>query len=210
MATRAWQPFSGSAALKGLAVAPLAVMAFRVLRKAERSSLDSHILASALALSCVGDVLLQLSFRRYFFHALGAFLLAHIAYVLLFTRNWPRPLRPSLAQVAFVVLVLAYDVMMFAWLSSALGRLLVPGLVYASALTAMTVSAILAGFPRPLVWIGALLFLISDSLLATGFKVRIPLAAFLIWPTYYLGQYGITIGFLGEKASADRAPVFRV
>src|SRR5262249_51038794 len=108
MATRAWQPFSGSAALKGMAVAPLAVMAFRVLRHVERSSPgvrsrrihDSHILASALALSCVGDVILQLSFRRYFFHVLGAFLLAHVAYVLLFTRNWPRPLRPSPAQLA--------------------------------------------------------------------------------------------------------------
>ena len=217
MATRAWQPFSGSAALKGLAVAPLAILAFRVLRRAERSSTpkrprrvhDSHILAAALALSCLGDVLLQLSFRRYFFHALCAFLMAHIAYVLLFTRNWPRPLRPSRIQVTLAALVLAYDVTMFAWLSSALGRLFVPGLAYASALTAMTVSAIFAGFPRPLIWIGALLFLISDSLLATGFKVRMPLAAFLIWPTYYLGQYAITIGFLGEKAAADRAPMFR-
>src|SRR5262249_7603477 len=53
MATRAWQPFSGSTALKGLAVAPLAVMACRVLGKAERSSPgvrsrrihDGHILA---------------------------------------------------------------------------------------------------------------------------------------------------------------------
>src|SRR5262245_5626228 len=215
MATRAWQPFSGSAALKGLAVAPLAILAFRVLRKTERSSPavrprrihDSHILAAALALSCLGDVLLQLSFRRYFFHALCAFLLAHVAYLLLFTRNWP-PLRPSWVQVALVVLVLAYAVMIFAWLSSALGRLLVPGLAYASALTAMTASAILAGFPRPFVWIGAFLFMISDSLLASGFKVRVPLIAFLIWPTYYLAQYGITIGFLGEKA-ADRAALVK-
>jgi hypothetical protein len=26
-----------------------------------------------------------------------------------------------------------------------------------------------------------------------------PLAALLIWPMYYLGQYGIAIGFLREK-----------
>jgi hypothetical protein len=25
-------------------------------------------------------------------------------------------------------------------------------------------------------------------------------AAYLIWPTYYLGQYGIAIGFLRERA----------
>jgi uncharacterized membrane protein YhhN len=60
-------------------------------------------------------------------------------------------------------------------------------------------------FSRPFVWIGALLFLISDSLLAAGrFKTSLPLAAVLIWPTYYLGQYGITMGFLHEKAGAAR------
>jgi hypothetical protein len=29
--------------------------------------------------------------------------------------------------------------------------------------------------------------------------------ALLIWPTYYLGQYGIAIGFLREKAG-DSSP----
>jgi uncharacterized membrane protein YhhN len=50
-----------------------------------------------------------------------------------------------------------------------------------------------------------LLFLISDSLVAAGrFKPSLPQAVFLIWPTYYLGQYGITMGFLHEKAGAAR------
>jgi uncharacterized membrane protein YhhN len=212
MATRAIQPFPGSAVLKGLAVAPLAVLAFRVLGKAERRAgyvggggiRDSRLLASALALSCVGDVLLQLGWRRYFLHALGAFLLAHIAYILLFARNWPRPLRPPTARVILAALVLVYGVAMCGWLWSGLSRFLVPALAYASALTAMTVSAILTRFSRPFVLSGAVLFLISDSLLAAGFKVFLPLAAFLIWPTYYLGQYGITLGLLREKAADDR------
>jgi hypothetical protein len=33
----------------------------------------------------------------------------------------------------------------------------------------------------------------------------VPLIGLLIWPTYYLGQYGIAIGFVREKAGADRA-----
>ena len=50
-----------------------------------------------------------------------------------------------------------------------------------------------------------MLFLISDSLIAAGrFKTALPLIA-LIWPAYYLGQYGIAIGFLQDKA-ADRSP----
>jgi uncharacterized membrane protein YhhN len=208
MATRAAQPFPGSVVLKALGMAPLAVLAWRVLSKADRAG-DARILATALALSCLGDVVLHLDGRRYFAHALGAFLLAHLAYILLFTRSWPRPLRPSAGQVILAALVLLYGLVVCAWLWTGLGRLLVPALAYACAITAMTVSTILAGFSRPFVWIGALLFLISDSLIAAGrFRMWMPLAALLIWPTYYLGQYGIAIGFLREKAAADRLPAF--
>jgi uncharacterized membrane protein YhhN len=94
MATRAAQPFPGSVVLKALGMAPLAGLAWRVLRRAERDR-DAGILAAALGLSCLGDVFFHLGARRYFVHALAAFLLAHLAYVLLFTRSWPRPLRPS-------------------------------------------------------------------------------------------------------------------
>jgi len=209
MAARGVQPFPGSAAVKGLAMAPLAVLAFRVLGRVDRESPDRWLLATALALSCGGDVLLHLGFRRYFVHALSAFFLAHVTYVVLFVRHRPRTLRHSVGQVALVVLVLACGVLMCAWLWGGLGRLAGPALAYAAALIAMVVSTIVAGFSRPFVCIGALLFLISDSLLATGrFMPAVPRLGLLIWPTYYLGQYGLAVGFLGEKAG-DRAPALR-
>jgi len=199
MATRAAQPFPGSVVLKALGMAPLAVLAWRVLSKANRAG-DARILAIALALSCLGDVVLHLDARRYFVYALTAFLLAHLAYILLFTRNWPRPLRPSAGQLILAALVVIYGLVVCASLWTALRRLLIPTLAYACAITAMVISTILAGFSRPHVVIGALLFLISDSLIAAGrFRMSAPLAALLIWPTYYLGQYGITVGFLREK-----------
>ena len=199
MATRAVQPFPGSVVLKALAIAPLAVLAARVLSRAQRPR-DARLLTAALALSCVGDVFLHLDARRYFVHALGAFLLAHLAYVALFVSNWPRPLRLSAGQIVSAALIVVYGVVMCAWLWTGLGRLRVPALAYAAAIVAMTVSTILAGFSRPYVAIGAALFLISDSLIAAGrFKLVVPLAAILIWPTYYLGQYAIAIGFLREK-----------
>jgi len=199
LATRGVQPFPGSVVLKALGMAPLAVLAWRVLRRAERDR-DAGILAAALGLSCLGDVLLHLGARRYFVHALAAFLLAHLAYVLLFTRSWPRPLRPSAGQLILATLVVIYALVICASIWTALGRLLIPALAYACAITAMVISAILAGFARPYVVIGALLFLISDSLIAAGrFRMSAPLAALLIWPTYYLGQYGIAIGYLRDK-----------
>lgn len=200
MVTRPAQPFPGSFVLKALGMAPLAVLAYLVLSKAGRAR-DARILAAALALSCVGDVFLHLGARRYFVHALSAFLLAHVAYVLLFALNWPRPLRPSTGQTALAALVVIYGVLVSAWLSPVFGRLLIPALIYAGAIVAMTVSTIVAGFARPYVWIGALLFLFSDSLIAFGrYTLVVPGVGLLVWPTYYLGQYGIAIGFLREKA----------
>jgi uncharacterized membrane protein YhhN len=209
LVTRAAQPFPGSVVLKALGMAPLAVLAFRVLGKAERERRDGGdaragdrwILAAALVLSCLGDVFLHLGARRYFMYALAAFLLAHLAYILLFARQWPRPLRPSPAQLTLTALVLIYSVILSSWLWTGLGAQVVPVMAYAVAITAMTVSAIFAGFARPYVCVGAMLFVLSDSLIAAGrFKMPLPLAAYLIWPTYYLGQYAIAIGFLREKA----------
>jgi uncharacterized membrane protein YhhN len=213
LATRGIQPFPGSVVLKALGMAPLAVLTFRVLDKADRTAggasrssvRDSHLLALALALSCVGDVLLHLGFRRYFGLGLGTFFLAHVAYIVLFVRSWPRPLRPGRLELALVAAVLVYSVVVTGWLSTQLGGYAFPVIAYSAAITAMTVSAILARFSTPLVWIGAMLFVLSDSLIAAGrFRAVLPLAAYLIWPTYYLGQYGIAIGFLREKAG-DRS-----
>ena len=203
MATRPLQPFPGAAVLKGLGMAALALLAFRLLGNTTR---DRLLLTAALVLSCGGDVFLQLDFRRYFVEGLAAFLLAHLTYIGLFAGNWRRPLQPSTGQTILVSLVLVYFALGCIWLWPDLGRLAVPTLTYAAAVTGMTISAILTGFSRPFVWVGAVLFLISDSLLAAGrFKTPLSLAAFLIWPTYYLAQYGITMGSLHEKA-ADAPP----
>src|SRR5881296_807320 len=209
LATRGVQPFPGGVALKALSIAPLGVLAFRVLAGSRpnlesRNTRDNLILAAALALSCLGDIFLHLDPRRYFKHALGAFLFAHLAYIVLFTRSWPRPLRARGSQLLLTALVLVYSLLVSSWLWSGLGTQAVPVMVYSCAITVMTVSTILAGFSKPFVWIGALLFVTSDSLIAAGrFKTAVPLAQYLIWPTYYLGQYGIAIGFLREKSGAD-------
>jgi uncharacterized membrane protein YhhN len=189
--------------VKALRIAPLAVLAFRVLDHlgARRSR---SILTTALMLSCVGDVLLVIDPRRYFLHALWAFLLAHLAYIALFAGRWPRPLRPTSRQMVLTAVVLVYSLLVTSWLAPSLGRLTVPAIIYAGTITAMTVSAILAGLSRPFVCVGAILFMISDSLLAAArFKTGWLPAAYLVWPLYYLGQYGIAIGVLREEAPDD-------
>ena len=205
LATQSVQPFPGSIVLKALSIAPLAVLAIRLLRGAKPSGIewlrdrDNLILGAALGLSCLGDIFLDLG-SRYFSHGLRAFLFAHFAYILLFVRNWPRPLRPTGWQLILTAMVLIYSLLLSNWLSPDLGAQAVPVMVYICAITVMTVSTILAGFSRKFVWIGAMLFMLSDSMIAAGrFKTPVPLAEYLVWATYYLGQYCIAIGFLWEK-----------
>jgi uncharacterized membrane protein YhhN len=215
LVTRPLQPFPGSGIVKGLGMAPLAVLGLRVLGRAERAApgvrgrgiRDSRILAAALSLSCLGDVLLHVGGRRSFLLGLGAFLLAHVAYVALFARRWPRPLRPAPGRLVLAAAVVLYAAAFTAWLAPGLESLSVPVLAYAAAITAMAVAAIFAGFSTPLVVMGALLFVLSDSLIAAGrFRAAVPLAGLLIWPAYYLGQYLITMGVLRDGAGdAGRA-----
>lgn len=209
--TKSLQPFPGSILLKAMSIAPLAVLAVRALRGATSRQQrmawlpvgDNLILGAALAASCMGDVFLDLP-GQHFIQGLAAFLVAHLIYILLFARNWPRPLRPKGWQLALAVLILIYSLVLSNWLAPALGELARPVAVYICAITLMAVFAVFAGFARPWVWIGAVLFLISDSMIAAGrFKTPVPFDKYLVWATYYLAQYGIAIGFLREKQGDD-------
>jgi len=205
LVTQSIQPFPGSIVLKALSIAPLAILAFRLLNGTRPRGIewlrdrDNLILSAALALSCLGDIYLDLG-SRYFNHGLRAFLFAHFAYILLFVRNWPRPLRPTGGQLVLAAIVLIYSLLLSNWLSPNLGALAIPVMVYICTITVMTVSTILAGFSKRYVWIGAMLFMLSDSMIAAGrFKTAVPLSDYLVWATYYLGQYCIAIGFMREK-----------
>lgn len=205
LVTQSVQPFPGSIVLKALSIAPLAVQAFRLLNGTRPRGIewlrdrDNLILSAALGLSCLGDIYLDLG-NRYFSHGLRAFLFAHFAYILLFVRNWPRPLRPTGGQMVLSAIVLIYSLLLSNWLSPSLGGQAIPVMVYICTITVMTVSTILAGFSKRFVWIGAMLFMLSDSMIAAGrFKTPVPMADYLVWATYYLGQYCIAMGFLREK-----------
>lgn len=201
LATGGAEPFPGSIAVKAMSIAPLAILAFRLLRHHDRL-----LLGGALSVSSFGDILLDLP-DRYFVHGLLAFLVAHVLYITLFVRGWPRPLRPRVGQVVLAMLVIAHSALLLAWLAPALGALTVPATLYSGALTLMAVTAILAKFAKPIVPFGAILFVLSDSMIAAGrFKTAVPLAAYLIWATYYAGQYCIAIGFLRDRLGGDSPP----
>jgi uncharacterized membrane protein YhhN len=190
--TGPWQPFPGSALVKGCAVGALAVLALRS-RGVRR---DAGLLALGLAFATAGDVLLDLDPRLFAF-GLAAFLLTHLTYICLFARNRTPGAGLGAPRFAAVLLILVYSTTLSVWIVPSVGKLAAPVVCYICALTAMVCAAILARFPQSWVAMGAVLFLISDSLLAIHkFKTPVPLRDYLVWTTYYLGQCGIALGYL--------------
>lgn len=180
-------------AWKGASVGLLAVYAF--LRHGSR---DAKVIAVVLGLGSAGDMVLEIAFTW------GAvlFLLGHLVAIGLYAAHR----RPRLAagQKAFA-LVLAVLVPAIAWLLPA-DRSQAPAVaLYAAVLAAMGAMAWTSSFPRYRVGTGALLFVVSDLLIFArmGPLAGNEMAHWLIWPTYYFGQFLICVGVLGTLRERD-------
>lgn len=184
--TIATGPFPGRWAVKTASIAALAVMARR-----------HPVLALALAFGSLGDALLDLS-SSYFVYGLVAFLCGHIAYTVYFARTGD-----SASKIAAAALA-AYSIAYLAWLWPGLGAMRIPVVFYVAAITVMAVTSFRLGW---VVAAGAVLFLISDSLLAANrFRMPVPGRDWLVWLTYYFGQLAIATGALQMPGVLRRQP----
>ena len=167
-----------------------------------RSSYAQWI-AVGLAFSLFGDVLLVWP-NQYFRPGLAAFLLAHVAYLVAFTRGCRFPARLSV-WLTYLLVAAAFYLVLFPTLPAGL-RL--PVLIYSALLATMGGQA-MGNFlelktPSSLrAAAGALLFLLSDLLLAFD-RFRRPLiySTILILTPYYLGQWLIASSTSGARAAA--------
>lgn len=192
LVTRGLPAFTGSVVIKGLSIGLLALITFHNLRDR-----DGLLLGVSLLFSTLGDIFLGIDGEKLFVFGLGSFLIAHLFYIVLFVRNRPKPMLASADQKIIAALVIIFSAAMFAWLWPNLGDLRLPVAVYLCAITGMGVTATLAGFRTPWVVIGAVLFIVSDSMIAVGkFKSPIEYSNYLIWATYYVGQLFIALGFM--------------
>jgi uncharacterized membrane protein YhhN len=197
--TQPWHSFPGSVVLKGAAMAPLAALSFTLARAYGRTFAYFGV---AQALSCAGDVLLDLD-PGYFTFGLAAFLLSHVEYTSVWLLYRPRPFRSTPLRTAIVAAVLLYAAVFAGLLVPGLGELSAPVALYIAAITAMVVTATFSRFPLA-VSLGAILFLLSDSVLAvTKFKFPVPARDFLVWSTYYGGQLLMALAFVRTLAHRD-------
>lgn len=152
-----------------------------------------------LLLSCLGDTLLLFAGDLYFILGLGAFLLAHVAYILTFCVLSKWQFEGVVSRPTLLAILLVYWIAMIVLLlTNAPKELLFPVLVYATvivtmAITVLNLKPILSSSLFWRLFMGALIFMISDSLIAIDkfnlLGTEVPHARFWIMSTYITAQY---------------------
>ena len=167
----------------------------------------------ALLFSFLGDVLLLFVKvdGNYFIGGIICFLLAHVAYILFFTKikGESRP-KPKLFSL-YIFLVLVHCVELLYILYPDLGVMKIPVTIYAVVISIMLMVSMFVYFKTSpsagkYFVIGALLFVASDSLLAVN-KFYMPFfhAGFFIMLTYCLAQFCLVKGYINlQKANGAK------
>ena len=151
------------------------------------------LLLVAIGLSWGGDALLNIPGDLGFVVGLASFLLAHVAYVVLFLRLPARGRRLP----AWTAVYAAWYAAFLALLGPHLGALLVPVALYGLVLGVM---AALAGGLGGLLAVGGALFVVSDSVLALGRFLpgyAFPPHDLVVMSTYLAAQGLIALGVVG-------------
>jgi len=183
------EPHTLSWLVKTLPIACLALFAFLNMP-------GKRLLGAGLVFSGIGDILLELPVEGLFEAGMGAFILAHLCYIALFLRKPRLTLMRALVMGAMVLFTLGFAARLY----PALGPMKVPIFVYLGVILAMGVSACLGRCTNGIIITGAVLFIISDALIAYPmFVAPIAHSSFWVMFTYYAAQALLTWGTLKMK-----------
>jgi len=164
----------------------LFIIALPLLEVREEYSAYAFLVMTGLIFSLLGDLFLLYP-DRYFNNGLYSFLVAHILYILAFNQN------VNSYYGAIVLPILIYMVIVLIYLLPKLGGMKYPVILYMLVISAMVYSAwnnnIYFSNGLSLILIGAILFAISDTVLAFNkFYKKLALAEPIILSTYFIAQ----------------------
>lgn len=181
---------------------------YQMLHQHERTY---YLMQAAILFSLMGDIFLMFEGDLFFQLGLGSFLLAQIFYILVFAAAPKGSPGPVLWRKPWLILPFgAYAFGLISLMYEQLGPLLIPVLVYATALSCMVLAALnrwrrVRQDSFAYVFLGALLFLISDSMIAVNRFASdilpIPMVSVWIMLTYIVAQYLIVAGVLLQLKS---------
>lgn len=181
------------ALLKALPVGILGTIALSQLE-----GLTRQLVLVALSFSALGDVILEMDFPNQFVFGLGAFLLAQLVYAANFLRFANFRNRRSLLRIVPVILS---AVLLARLILPATGELAPAVLIYLLAIVIMALAAAAHRGQSGLLFGGALIFMLSDTLIALNkFIAPVPFADTAIMLTYYGAQFTILYGIRRAQA----------
>ncbi len=185
------------------------LLVYYILSHKEKKNQLSLSLIMALIFSWCGDIFLMSDGQQFFMLGLLSFFTAHIFYIFTFRQfryEADHDALHGLQRVRFAFPIILYGSGLMVILYNQLDQLQVPVIFYALILTIMVLQALFR-FNRTettsfaLVFGGAILFMISDSLLAINkFLEPIPFSGFWIMSTYISAQFLIVRGLLRHQA----------
>ncbi|XP_064635330.1 lysoplasmalogenase TMEM86A-like [Lineus longissimus] len=158
-----------------------------------------------LIFSCIGDIGMAYKDHGYFLPAIGMFAMAQVMYATAFGF---RPFRPYHGLVVFGIGLTLLSCILP---NIAYGPLPVFGVIYCLLICLMLWRAVarVQLFDDLWTWtklcscVGAILFIISDSVIAIDkFHTKIPFAQNIIMTTYYAAQLGITLSVVDSQVDA--------
>jgi uncharacterized membrane protein YhhN len=163
----------------------------------------------AFLFSWIGDLFLMVSHTNelYFYAGIGGFFLAQLNYIKVFTGN----IRSDNKGLVFnkpgwlIPFVLYLAAMLYLILGGMKGVMIPIIMIYALSLISMSLFALnrkglVSQKSFSLVFVGSVLFVISDSMIAINkFCSEFPLSSFLVMLTYFSAQYLIMMGLIEER-----------
>jgi len=156
---------------------------------------NKYLLSIGLIFGSIGDILLTNSEEIFFILGLGSFLIGHIFYIIYFIKNYQYNLKGLILSIFIIIASIGLSFILIPALSK---NFLLPVLIYIITITIMTISTTFYKNFNFIVITGAILFLISDTIIAWNkFIHPIPHSHLYIMILYYLGQWGI--GYGGSK-----------
>jgi len=174
----------------------------------------TRLLLCSLFFSFLGDLFLSNLFDKEntFIFGLAAFLVAHVIYIKIFLKSksqYSNLFRTKLLIPVVIVVVWALSI--FISLKPNVGGLIIPVAVYVSVITMMCLAALsrysyYSDSSFRLVLIGAILFMISDMIIAFNkFSSEIEYERLLIMSSYILAQFLIVNGLIKGETDDQQA-----
>lgn len=166
---------------------------YYLLHYKEISSTSKFIFLVAIIAAWTGDVFLLWDDR--FLYGLSSFLIMQVLYSIAFWKD--RSLKQSSHIYGALLLLSTVAITAFLW--DSLGDMIVPVIIYTLAIGLMSFTAFerdreLLGYW--MVFVGTLLFVISDTVLGIHQFTDIHLGKLTVMGTYILAQYFIIVGYI--------------